>query len=569
MAHKFSLNFKHSWITRRGPKLITLGLGNRRSSVHPGTKKCYEYVIKNTEESTPENVQLAPVRHSQQPWLYGPATVISSRSIVYPCIRGKCALPCPCRICKKQHPRCRAGQSCSCAECKMFYEDHTNFHGCLHHGCKSCFNILSVLPFFNFFFLDKSRKPENLDVFIEGKIEPTFELPRGTGMRFDMVPHFLARHRWEEKLENWNSGVQDDAIWCYGCNTMFFSTGRLSEHILSTHSVSKMFRHHFENDDTKPQLLELHCEQCSRSFGTKGELTRHLQSVHYQERIECPDCSMTFSRKDNFKLHKKNKHAVTSHMVKFVNLKCELCHKSFSCKSALKRHTQEACNVEKEVYVMTCDCCETTFIRTNDLRRHQQNRDNHDGSAKFMCTICDKKMCNRKLLKSHIRNEHANIERDSEIFKVVSERKPAETTETFECEFCDKRFAREDTLMQHKVTHNVAKKIKCEHCNCKFTLRNNYTRHMKEAHGEDGSPQHVCSLCEKHFCNGKLLSGHINACHKNFPCPICNQSFTFKQNLEYHVRKRVAVSCKDCGKVFCNNKAYSEHNNLLHPKSVE
>ena len=98
MAHKFSLNFKHSWITRRGPKLITLGLGNRRSSVHPGTKKCYEYVIKNTEESTPENVQLAPVRHSQQPWLYGPATVLSSWSIVYQCIRGKCSLPCPCRI---------------------------------------------------------------------------------------------------------------------------------------------------------------------------------------------------------------------------------------------------------------------------------------------------------------------------------------------------------------------------------------------------------------------------------------------------------------------------------------
>ena len=75
-----------------------------------------------------------------------------------------------------------------------------------------------------------------------------------------------------------------------------------------------------------------------------------------------------------------------------------------------------------------------------------------------MCTICDKKMCNRKLLKSHIRKEHTNIERDSEIFKVVSERKPAETTETFECEFCDKRFAREDTLLQQKSKEQCIRK---------------------------------------------------------------------------------------------------------------
>ena len=470
-------------------------------------------------------------------------------------------------IFRKAHPRCREGQSCSCAECKLFYEDHTNFHGCFHYGCKSCFNILSVLPSFNFFFLDKSRKPQNLDVFIEGsRLEPTFELPRGTGMRSDMVPHFLARQRWEEKLKNWNSGVQDNGIWCL-CNTMFFSTDKLREHILSTHSVSKMFRHHFENDDTRPKL-ESKCDQCSRSFGTIGELTRHLQSVHYQERIECPDCSETFSRMDNFKLHKKNKHTVTHDVVKIGRFKCEICDKSFSFKSALKRHTRDTCNVEKEVFVLTCDCCETTFIRTSDKRRHQQKRDNHDGSAKFSCTICDKKMCNLKLLKNHIKNEHGNIENYSDTLKVLSDRKQAETTETFECEFCDERFAREDTLLQHKATHNVVEKIECENCECKFTLRKNYKRHIKEALGEDGSPQHVCAICGKEFCNGKLLSGHMNACHKNYSCPLCNQSFTLKKNLERHVGKRVAVSCKDCWKVFCNNKAYSEHIDIFHSKSV-
>ena len=85
---------------------------------------------------------------------------------------------------------------------------------------------------------------------------------------------------------------------------------------------------------------------------------------------------------------------------------------------------------------------------------------------------------------------------------------------------------------------------------------------------EVGSPQHVCYICEKTFCTGKLLSGHMNAFHKKFSCPICNQSFTLKHNLERHVGNRFAVTCKDCGKVFCNYKAYSEHEDIHHVKSV-
>ena len=88
-------------------------------------------------------------------------------------------------------------------------------------------------------------------------------------------------------------------------------------------------------------------------------------------------------------------------------------------------------------------------------------------------------------MKSHIKIEHAIIENYSDTFKSLSDRKQAETTETFLFEFCDKRFAREDTLLQHKVTHNVVEKIECEKFLTKFSLMKNYKRHLKDSLWED------------------------------------------------------------------------------------
>ena len=37
----------------------------------------------------------------------------------------------------------------------------------------------------------------------------------------DMIPQFLANKKWSEKLKNWHSGIEDDALWCFGCCTLF------------------------------------------------------------------------------------------------------------------------------------------------------------------------------------------------------------------------------------------------------------------------------------------------------------------------------------------------------------
>ena len=585
MAHKFSLSFKKSWITRRGPNLV--------SKFHPGLgrQKCYEYAIRNRKSATHEDVEIAPIQYRRDKWLYGPATLLSSRQIVYPCSRSRCVVPCPCLICGKKHPRCRAGQSCGCDDCRLHFENHTSFHSCFHFGCRSCNNIVRTIPFFNYFFLDKSRKTTNKGVFVEEQLEPHFKLP--PGLRRDMTSEFLIHRKWPEKLKNWECGIADDGIWCVGCSCMFFKTDMLKEHILENHNTSKVFRHNCENDE-KPALRS-QCDDCEKTFGSRNDLIRHVESVHYKERFECPSCDMTFSRRDYYEVHKVNKHneapkscdtcgmkyKTYSNLLRHIEKRncakreCETCQKTFSRLSDLQRHQRETCNLEK-VFVVKCDVCASTFIRTSDLVKHKKNRNYPDGSAKFMCKICNMKVCNLKLLKAHIKSKHVGLNHGIEVPKSFSgcgvsfKKGNITSNQTYECEYCGKQFAREDSVLKHAAIHNsIINKTKCEICGSEFSLGKNYKRHQLGAHDEDGNPRHNCHICEKIFCTGKMLGAHLSSYHKEeFFCTVCEKSFDYKHHYERHIINRTLVPCQECGISFCNKKGYNNHISATHIKSL-
>jgi uncharacterized C2H2 Zn-finger protein len=587
MAHKFALNFKNGWITRTGPKLIPVGL-KFNAKFHPGRQKCYEYVVKDREGASQENVSVSPIQNRKDKWLYGPATLLTSRRIVYPCSRFRCGITCPCLICAKQHPRCRAGPSCDCEECHRQFNDHESFHACFHFGCKSCNNIVKTIPYFNFFFLDKHKKPTNKGVYLEEQLEPRYQLP--PSLRPDMVSTLLKVRNWSKKLKNFKCGVDDDGIWCVGCSTMFFSVDELQAHILANHNTSKIFRHHCENADEK--LVSSHkCDSCEKTFGSRTQLYRHADSVHNMERIECSSCDLTFSQMDNYETHWVNKHQKTPRLCKNCGLKfktcksylkhilredcsaskCESCEKTFSRKKDLERHRQEVCS--EKVFVVKCDDCGTTFIRSSDKVRHIKNRQQPDGSARFNCEVCDKTACNMKLLKAHIKIEHGNKKLcvvEPKVLGVVDAKKVRVeqcNIHAYECELCEKKFGKEDTLLKHKATHKISNKVKCEVCGSEFSLKKNYTRHMNEALGKDGNPQNKCHICSKTFCTGKILSGHISCMHKEeFLCTLCQKTFNHKHHYERHIKDRDLVSCEDCGNSFCNKKGYTKHIDSIHSK---
>ena len=178
MSHKFSVNFKFGWITRRGPNLLPEGQRRFRGTgkYHPGRHKCYEYIIKPGAAASHDDVQLLPIRHVKVQELLGPATSLDSRTIIYGCSRGKCNIPCLCMLCDKKHLRCRAGQSCGCDDCRKHFSDHVSFHACLHQGCRFCHSIVQVIPHCNFFLLDTTRKSTNKGVSSVEQLEPTCKL---------------------------------------------------------------------------------------------------------------------------------------------------------------------------------------------------------------------------------------------------------------------------------------------------------------------------------------------------------------------------------------------------------
>jgi hypothetical protein len=61
-----------------------------------------------------------------------------------------------------------------------------------------------------------------------------------------------------------------------------------------------------EPEPTTSKKPLLSCSKCEKQFTVKGNLTRHMSSVHETNNWKCSKCSKTFSRSDKLKIHIKS-----------------------------------------------------------------------------------------------------------------------------------------------------------------------------------------------------------------------------------------------------------------------
>ncbi|KAM3185832.1 hypothetical protein ACTXT7_005565 [Hymenolepis weldensis] len=125
--------------------------------------------------------------------------------------------------------------------------------------------------------------------------------------------------------------------------------------------------------DSKTESIgtDFWCELCAKSFSKASYLRKHEMFVHENVgAFKCEMCEKSFSRKDKYKGHVKVMHE------NYRPFKCQLCEKSFYRSSHLKQHVDSV--HEKVKFQCTgcglkpfkCEVCLKDFSRRHDLLRH-------------------------------------------------------------------------------------------------------------------------------------------------------------------------------------------------------
>ena len=98
MSIYFELDFAES---------LLLGGGLNVKKKHFEMSMCHEFALLGVDElKNDDRVGLLPGKLVKKNILYGPASKMD-KTVIYPCNRYRCQIPCPCSIClKKPRPAC-------------------------------------------------------------------------------------------------------------------------------------------------------------------------------------------------------------------------------------------------------------------------------------------------------------------------------------------------------------------------------------------------------------------------------------------------------------------------------
>ena len=336
----------------------------------------------------------------------------------------------------------------------------------------------------------------------------------------------------------------------------------------------KMKKIKFKERTLRRRLL-YSCSYCPKSYFSFVYLYRHVTKDHDGDHFECSDCGKVFSKKKYMEAHKLQEHQESEFICvtckkkfkfklgllrhlefgEFCSHQCQWCLKTFTRKNDLEKH-REICQSELQPGE-TCPICFKSFELQWDLVLHRKKITNIDGSYKYACGFCEQIFCNISARLDHVFAEHKVGEGAKKIVRL------------FPCENCGLNLQSKKDLLNHLETHKnrksrtkrAPKKFKCDLCHSEFTTKKSLDSHMLGVYDEHGSPRYRCEECNIVFCIKKQLEKHHKQTHCDYVCSSCDQRFTTKRALEYHLGRQDTFDCLVCGKLFCNKKSFNAHTN--------
>jgi hypothetical protein len=340
--------------------------------------KCHEFSVKDV---SPINIQpdelyceaevsLVAGKYMEEN-LYGPASSLVDKSLIYPCTSNKCRLSCPCHRCRKKSNLCQNAShekspGAGCTECRDEYWEHLLFHLAEHTFCKYCTEVASFLPHKKFVVTScRGNFPDSYLVTIDAWVVEhvlAYLKPKKTDSTSDFscdkcdkcftTENNLRRHEKEMHFGSKHT--------CTSCGCQFVRKYKLDIHMKAVHGVSY-------------SLHQFRCEGCDSDFQDNFDLARHKKLSQ-----TCDTCAEKFCTLRHLSDHKRVIHKAFS---------CHICSKSFKDGAKLRRHQK----------FINCKVCDEIFCNEQDIRKH--TKEDH---SSLKCSYCDKVMSNKKWLNEHI-----------------------------------------------------------------------------------------------------------------------------------------------------------------------
>lgn len=130
--------------------------------------------------------------------------------------------------------------------------------------------------------------------------------------------------------------------------------------------------------------------------------------------------------------------------------------------------------------------------------------------------------------------------------------------QSFSCDKCGKRCARDATSSTHRTNLTVEKPFVCRLCGWRFRSLKKFDKHMTV------HKPFVCDVCGYRFGNKSHLRSHlrIHSGEKPFACDICELRFIRNSHLTRHMRRHTGqklYTCEICKQSFTRKEHLDRH----------
>ncbi|XP_046682389.1 zinc finger protein 836-like [Homalodisca vitripennis] len=172
---------------------------------------------------------------------------------------------------------------------------------------------------------------------------------------------------------------------------------------------------------------------------------------------------------------------------------------------------------------------------------------------------------NNKLENSIVEMDQQSVENEYLDDEKVLATSDCETTNDYECSYCNKILSSRKTLDLHLQQHTKEFRYYCERCGKGFPLKSNLEKHLNWHNGSTRDVLMLCEICGEIFTSKHHFNTHHQKNHSgsfNFNCETCGKGFTRKVSLEIHSYKHTGIRpfiCEFCGHTFTTEPNLRSH----------